>query len=139
MPNSPVDVNSWEESACYPQGSFCPISDGPSTRDRLITKPDFRPCSACKPRSQALFCFYAQRMISNHTESTFGRLRYSLGGDRPSQTTRLTLSHTACAVLVRTAKHQEWYPNDDSIKTEVLISKSPTYPVHDNSMFNIKL
>ncbi len=33
-------------------------------------------------------------MISNHSEGTFGRLRYSLGGDRPSQTVRLTLSPT---------------------------------------------
>ena len=32
--------------------------------------------------------------ISNRTEVTFGRLRYSLGGDRPSQTVRLTLSPT---------------------------------------------
>ena len=32
-------------------------------------------------------------MISNHSEGTFGRLRYSLGGDRPSQTAHLTLSH----------------------------------------------
>lgn len=31
-------------------------------------------------------------MISNHSEGTFERLRYSLGGDRPSQTARLTLS-----------------------------------------------
>ena len=31
-------------------------------------------------------------MISNHSEGTFGRLRYSLGGDRPSQTTHLTMS-----------------------------------------------
>ena len=31
-------------------------------------------------------------MISIHPEGTFGRLRYSLGGDRPSQTTRLALS-----------------------------------------------
>ena len=31
-------------------------------------------------------------MISNHSEGTFGRLRYSLGGDRPSQTACLTLS-----------------------------------------------
>ena len=31
-------------------------------------------------------------MISNHIEGTFGRLRYSLGGDRPSQTTHQTLS-----------------------------------------------
>ncbi len=33
-------------------------------------------------------------MISNHSEGTFGRLRYSLGGDRPSQTAYLTLSLT---------------------------------------------
>ena len=31
-------------------------------------------------------------MISNHSEGTFERLRYSLGGDRPSQTARLTMS-----------------------------------------------
>ena len=31
-------------------------------------------------------------MISNHPERTFERLRYFLGGDRPSQTARLTLS-----------------------------------------------
>ena len=32
--------------------------------------------------------------ISNHSEGTFGRLRYLLGGDRPSQTAHLTLSPT---------------------------------------------
>ena len=31
-------------------------------------------------------------MISIHAEGTFGRLRYSLGGDRPSQTAHQTLS-----------------------------------------------
>jgi hypothetical protein len=30
--------------------------------------------------------------MSIHPEGTLGRLRYLLGGDRPSQTTRLTLS-----------------------------------------------
>ena len=92
MPNLPVDVNSWGRSACYPRGSFYPLSDGPSIRYRRITKPDFRPCSTCRSRSQAPFCLYTLRMISNHSEGTFGRLRYSLGGDRPSQTAHLTLS-----------------------------------------------
>ena len=92
MPNLPVDVNSWGRSACYPQGSFYPLSDGPSIQHRRITKPDFRPCSTCRSRSQAPFCLYTLRMISNHSEGTFGRLRYSLGGDRPSQTAHLTLS-----------------------------------------------
>ena len=31
-------------------------------------------------------------MITDHTEGTFGRLRYILGGDRPSQTTHQTMS-----------------------------------------------
>ena len=31
-------------------------------------------------------------MVSIHAERTFERLRYSLGGDRPSQTARLTVS-----------------------------------------------
>ena len=33
-------------------------------------------------------------MISNHSEGTFGRLRYILGGDRPSQTAHLTMSRS---------------------------------------------
>ena len=32
------------------------------------------------------------RAIALRTEGTFGRLRYTFGGDRPSQTARLTLS-----------------------------------------------
>jgi hypothetical protein len=36
-------------------------------------------------------CLYTLRTISNRAEGTFGRLRYSLGGDRPSQTAHLTL------------------------------------------------
>ena len=85
-------MDSWERLACYPQGSFYPLSDGPSTRHHRITKPDFRPCSSCSSRSQAPLYLYTLRMISNHSEGTFGRLRYLLGGDRPSQTARQTLS-----------------------------------------------
>ena len=33
-----------------------------------------------------------QRAIANRTEPTFERLRYILGGDRPSQTARLEMS-----------------------------------------------
>ena len=45
-------------SACYPQGSFYPLSDGPSMRNHRITKSDFRPCSTCMSCNQALFCLY---------------------------------------------------------------------------------
>ena len=92
VPNLPVAVNAWERSACYPRGSFYPIIHGPSTRDRRITLTDFRPCSACRPRSQAPLYQCARRLISIQPEGTFGRLRYLLGGDRPSQTAHQALS-----------------------------------------------
>ena len=92
MPNLAVDVNSWARSACYPQGSFYPLSDGHSILHRRITNSDFRPCSSCCSYSQARFCICTLRLISIQSERTFERLRYSLGGDRPSQTAHLTLS-----------------------------------------------
>ncbi len=51
----------------------------------------FRTCLTCKSRSQAPLCHCTQQLIANQPEGTFERLRYILGGDRPSQTTRLTL------------------------------------------------
>ena len=54
--------------------------------------PYFRTCSTCKSRSQAPLCHCTQQLIANQLEGTFGRLRYILGGDRPSQTTRLARS-----------------------------------------------
>ena len=92
MPNLPDDVNSWGRSACYPQGNFYPLSDGISTHCHLITNSDFRLCPACLPRSQAGFCVCTLCAVSVRAEPTFERLRYSFGGDRPSQTTRLALS-----------------------------------------------
>ena len=92
MPSEVVDVNSWTSPACYPRGSFCPVSHGLSTQYRGITKPYFRICSTRWSFSQAPFCLYTLRQVSILSEGTFGRLRYSFGGDRPSQTARLTLS-----------------------------------------------
>src|SRR5205085_11820110 len=85
-------MSSWPRSACYPRRTFYPLSDGPSIRDRRITKSDFRLCSTCWSHSQAGLCLYALQVISKHLEPTFESLRYILGGDRPSQTTRLVLS-----------------------------------------------
>ena len=68
------------------------MSDGPSIRNHRITKTYFRTCSTYGSRSQAPFYLYALRLIANQAEGTFVLLRYSLGGDRPSQTAQLTLS-----------------------------------------------
>ena len=92
MPNLLAAMDARRRSACYPRSTFYLLSDGPSIQDRRITKSDFRICSTCRSRSQAPFYLYARRLIANQAEGTFELLRYSLGGDRPSQTAHLTLS-----------------------------------------------
>ena len=87
-------MDSWGSSACYPRRTFYPLSDGPPTRDHRITMTDFRLCSTCPSRSQAGLCHCTQRPISDRSEPTFARLRYSLGGDRPSQTACHALSRS---------------------------------------------
>ena len=93
VPNTPVDMDSWGVSACYPRRTFYPLSDGPSTRNHRITMTVFRLCSTCTSRSQAGLCHCTLKLISDQPEPTIARLRYSLGGDRPSQTTHHTGSH----------------------------------------------
>ena len=85
-------MNSWGKSACYPQSTFCPLSNDDSTFHRWITRPCFRNCSTCLSYSKAHFYPYALHTIANRVECTFGLLRYSLGGNRPSQTDPLTRS-----------------------------------------------
>ncbi len=64
-----------------------------STPHAWVTTPDFRPCSTCPSRSQARLCpCTLVGVMAIHPERTIGRLRYPLGGDRPSQTPHLALS-----------------------------------------------
>ena len=89
VPNRLAAMDARRRSACYPQRTFYPLSYGPSTRDHRITLTCFRTCSCRSTRSQADFYLYARRAIANRSESAFALLRYSFGGDRPSQTARL--------------------------------------------------
>ena len=84
MPNLAVDVDSWARSACYPRSTFYPLSDGHSTLGRRITRADFRPCSACGPRSQAGLHSCALRAIADRPEPTL-RAPPLLFGRRPPQ------------------------------------------------------
>ena len=77
-------MNSQARSACYPQSTFYPMSDGPSMQNHRITKTCFRTCSTCRSHSQAPLCLYTLRLVSNQPEGTFARLRYSFGR-RPPQ------------------------------------------------------
>ena len=57
-----------------------------------ITNSNFRYCSTRRSRSQAGFYVYTHCTVSVRAEPTFERLRYTVGGDRPSQTAQLTVS-----------------------------------------------
>ena len=140
MPNFPVDVNSWGKSACYPRSTFCPLSDGHSTLYHQITKTYFRTCSICLSRSQASLCLYTRTMISNHREETFAHLRYSLGGDRPSQTTHHTLSPSRIhGSRLETKKQKSGISHFVSTLTGVNASKTTTYSTHLFPNPNMKL
>ena len=84
VPNHSVDMDFWARPASYPRGTFYPLSDSASTSHCRFTSPDFRPCSTCQSHSQAPLCTYTRHLIANQVEGTFGRLRYFLGGNRPS-------------------------------------------------------
>ena len=115
MPNLAVDVNSWARSACYPQSTFYPLSDGASTRDRQITKTYFRTCSSCRTRSQAALCLYT---LSADFHPAQGDLRAPplLFGRRPPQSNcpPTTVPHPVSRVRLET------YPDKSGI--------SPTTP-----------
>ena len=74
--------------------------------------------------------------MTKRAEGSFGSLRYSFGGDHPSQTTHQIVS-SRLGVSPQTS--QGWYFNNDSTTTGVTASQSPTYPTHDLPENNIKL
>ena len=91
MPIRAVDMNSRARSACYPQSTYCSLSDGNPTFNHRITSPHFRACSSCRTHSQTPICAYTLQSIADRLEGIFGPLRYSLEGNRPSQTAHLAL------------------------------------------------
>ena len=129
VPNLAVDVDSWARSACYPRGSFYPLRDSVSTNTCRITSTDFRLCSTCRSRSQAPLCAYTPWMSSDHPEGTGARLRYCLGGDRPSQTPHLIPSHPRITDVVSPPTSTGWYSKGASTQTGVRASQAPTYPL----------
>ena len=75
-----------------PRVTFIRLSDGISTHIPPVTNSNFRSCSTRQSRSQARFCVCTLSLDFRSSRATFERLRYSFGGDRPSQTAHLTMS-----------------------------------------------
>ena len=99
------------------------MSDGPSIQNHRITISYFRTCSTCRSRSQAPLCYYTQRLISDQPEGTFERLRYFLGGDRPSQTAHLTMSPDSIQ-----SRRLEFQYRKDGIPTASPPKPKPWFP-----------
>ena len=97
-------MSSWGRSACYPRRTFYPMSDGPSMRNHRITISYFRTCSTCRSHSQAPLCYCTLRTVTKRAEGTFESLRYSFGGDHPSQTTHQAMSPAIAGLGFRQAK-----------------------------------
>ena len=55
--------------------------------------PTFVPARPVSLAVKLAYAFARHHTISDRVKLTFERLRYSLGGDRPSQTAHLTLSY----------------------------------------------
>ena len=131
MPNSSVDVDSWEESACYPRRTFYSLSDGPSMRNHRITMTDFRLCSNCHSRSQASFCHYTLKSDFRPDRANLCAPPL-LFGRRPPQSNYppCRVPEPASRSWVRYHTSKGWYFNVCSTKTGVLASSHPTYPTH---------
>ena len=63
-----------------------------SIQNHRITITDFRPCLICQSYSQANILLLRLQIEISNLNLPCVRLRYFLGGDRPSQTNNYTLS-----------------------------------------------
>ena len=55
-------------------------------------RPTFVPARDVSLAVKLPFAFTLDILVSNQDKGTFAHLRYNLGGDRPSQTARLSMS-----------------------------------------------
>ena len=91
---------------------------------------------AVKPPS----AFTLKSPIADRAEVTFELLRYSLGGDRPSQTAHLALSTARVHGTELEFKHNKGGVSScGSTSTGVPVSQPPTYTTHAGPKPNTKL
>ena len=100
-----------------------PFHEGPPDHyDRLSSLLDLS-----VSQSGGLMPLHSEQPVSDRPEPTIARLRYSLGGDRPSQTTRHRGSLFRLRNEVRHQKQTGWYFTYGSTSAGADASKPPTY------------
>ena len=70
VPNHAVDMDSWARSACYPRGTFYPLSDGASISHRRVTSSDFLSLLEMSLSQSSSLCTYTRNLIANQAEGT---------------------------------------------------------------------
>src|SRR5688572_32908664 len=105
-------------------------------QNHRITISVFRPCSTRQSHSQACLCYCTPRTVTKRTEHTFESLRYTFGGDHPSQTTHHALSPLSG---IRHQINKGRYFTVDSPTASAAGSKPPAYPTHHLPNVNAKL
>ena len=140
--NTAVDMNSWAVSACYPRiVPFIPLSDGPSISeppDHL--RPAFVPARAV---TLAVKLAYAFAYLTSDVRPCPANLRappVTLWEE--TAPVKLPTRHGPHPDYGPGLEHQTlkgWYFKDGSVQTGVHTSLPPTYPLHQGSMFSVKL
>ena len=126
-------------SACYPRYLLSverwPTHAGPPDHyGRLSTLLD-----VSVSQSSGLMPLHSHERFPTALEPTFARLRYSLGGDRPSQTACHARSRTLIRIAVRHPCLQGWYFKGGSTQAGARASKPTTYPTHADTNASAKL
>ena len=84
MPNRIVYVDYWMRSACYPRGNFYPLAISLSNEDIGSLNPAFASVRLVGLTVKHAYAFTRRGPISIRAKHTFERLRFNLGGNRPS-------------------------------------------------------
>ena len=116
------------------------MSNGDATFRRWITRSRFRGCPTRRSRSEPGLCPCTRRAIAKRAEPDFELLRYILGGNRPSQTDRLTRSRAPLqGFAVRQPDARGWYLTGGSAAAGAAASKPPTYAARGRPDANVRL
>ena len=140
MPNSVVDMDSWTELACYPRSSFYPlifrgIECQRSVHYVLLSHLVDMPVS----QLSQLMPLHDKRDVHPRLADLNKRLRYFLGGLRPTQTTQQLLSPSGFAGQVRFYILKNGCFIGGSTATEIAASKPTHYATYSKRKANNNL
>ena len=117
MPNTAVDMNSWAVSACYPQSTFCPLSDGLPYRTTGSLCPTFVPARLVSLAVKRACAITSSSAISDRAERTFELLRYLLEETAPVKLPTMHCPHPRFRGPLEPQRHQAGIFNVGSTET----------------------